>query len=894
MMKRVSGFIGGVHARYLIVAFLWGIMLATSAFGETHKFTVTLNYSGAAVTNMPTLLKISTASIGGFDYSAAGDGTHFEITDENGAILPYEIDTWNPSGVSLLWVKVPIFAGGKHLTVTYGRTDEDMTTRAAEVWSNYIGVWHMNAVNASGKYPNSAGDARFDGEISSFSRAGEAGKFGQSVLILTNATHTCDHEKGGVFIPDNGNLDLSGDFTISGWFKHTSVDRDSTWRAFCNDILFTKRAHPQTGNAANEGSTDGFGIYETAWGATFGQLAAYGSEANWGGLNIWPSVTNGFWTHFAISFSGGNAYSRTDGEGRTSPDIRGPVAVGSITDNDLPLAIGNAGKAYLDGDGVYAWGGCVDEVRLRAGTHSADYLAAEYAAMTGGAVCNSETCSLTIDQNEHFDDTVNISSDIPAAANGGYYAGTTITLTAAPNATGTFRKWYGDVPQESCTNATISFVITRDTWVYARFVHPWTLAADKTWMTDGHFKVNVSVQSNSGRRLIVGKAKEAGLPTDDDTGTGTVDLGGPIWLEGDDTPWTIRAFNGNRGCQSFPIARTNEVPFRYLSPGTVTNAATTQLFHRGESESKAYGAPYTMIIVDEPADALQIGNWCFNTQSQLDTLIMQLPNVTALNGYVVLDSTSLAKTRFDWWDLSSVASISTAYFMKYWGRTGSLRRRVPVGGALSLPNLRGVDWLVEQTYEIGGTQLYLMENVEELSLGGATEETTVTNLCTYAFAGDSSLKKLTLHAAADMQVGTRIFADHTYGETNKTDNPYVYEGVTYSRGSNTAKGRVPDVIHFTGPAISATAIANLLDVCPAVTTAAKPVAIYVSKYQSGWWGVGKADWISTPTAAERAAYPGKQLIGVYRAGGEAPSGKAVIIHQGNEWDKASGFVILVR
>ena len=187
-----------------------------------------------------------------------------------------------------------------------------------------------------------------------------------------------------------------------------------------------------------------------------------------------------------------------------------------------------------------------------------------------------------------------------------------------------------------------------------------------------------------------------------------------------------------------------------------------------------------------------------------------------------------------------------------------------------------------------------MADVEEISLGGATEETTVTNLCTYAFAGDSSLKKLTLHAAADIQIGTRIFADHTFGETNKTDNPYVYEGISYSRGNSTSKGRVPDEIHFTGPAISATAIENLLDVCPAVTTTAKPVAIYVSKYQAGWWGVGKAEWISSPTAAERAAYPGKQLIGVYRAGGEAPSGKAVIIHQGNEWDKASGFVIFVR
>ena len=137
-----------------------------ASYGAAHRFTVTLNSSGAVAADVPTLLRLPAS----FNYSDAGDGTHFEIADENGVILPYEIDTWAPGGVSLLWVKVPVFAGGKRLTVTYGRTNEDMTTRAAEVWSNYIGVWHMNGLDSSGKYPNSAGDARFAAEVSSFSR----------------------------------------------------------------------------------------------------------------------------------------------------------------------------------------------------------------------------------------------------------------------------------------------------------------------------------------------------------------------------------------------------------------------------------------------------------------------------------------------------------------------------------------------------------------------------------------------------------------------------------------------------------------------------------------------------------------------------------------------------
>ena len=219
-----------------------------------------------------------------------------------------------------------------------------------------------------------------------------------------------------------------------------------------------------------------------------------------------------------------------------------------------------------------------------------------------------------------------------------------------------------------------------------------------------------------------------------------------------------------------------------------------------------------------------------------------------------------------------------------------MRLRVPIMGAISLPNLRGVGWRVDTTQYDGGTLLFLMPNVEEISLGGASEETTVTNLCTYAFAGDSSLRKLTLHAAPDMTVGKRIFANKTHNTSNGVE---VVDGVAYSTGSQTSRGRVPDVIHFTGQAISEEAIANLLDTCPIVSSAAKPVVIYASRFQDGWRD-NRRDWISNSTSAERAAYPGEKVIGVYRAGAEAPSGKAVIIHRDNDWDEGTDPGLFIR
>ena len=891
--------------------FCVGVLFAFAGFashGAAHRFTVTLNAGAAAAEDVPVALRLSPGLVRGFDYAVAGDGTHFEISEENGAILPYEIDTWNPDGESLLWVKVPFFVKGRKLTVVYGRTNEDMTN-AAQVWSNYIGVWHMNAVNAAGKYPNSTGDALFDGEVSSFSKVGESGKFGQSVLIFTNAMHSLNNvpeakEKGGMFIPDGGNLNLVNNFTVSSWFNHATVDNpaigagDDKTRAFRFDTLFCKRKHPKANNALNNGSRAGFSLRVNENKPTAVNLVVNGQTDADNESQLPRSIENGAWQHLALSF---------DAEGRSATWLNGVCVTNhnvTIQDNDEPLVIGNTSAAYRDNEGNRAWGGHADEVRLLRGTPSAAYLAAEYAAMANEHEYGSETCLLTIDKNEHFDDSVTVSSDIPPAADGAYYVGTTITLTAVPNETGTFRKWYGDVPREGWTNATVSFVIERDSWVYARFVHPWTLSADKTTMSDGNFTVYVSVLNEGAHTLTVGKAAEAGLSPESDTGIGTIDLGGPIRLAGDATPWTIDKFGGSRGSQSFPVSRTNEVPFRYLSPGTVTTTAThgTQLFHRGdtgEDKPPLFGAPYTMIVLDEPAGSALICNYMFSSQTDLKKLIIQAPNVTELfqtgDGNSVLarifSAPSLVDTRFDWWDFPSVSRIQHGFFVKEWGTDGSLRIRIPAKGTLSLPNLRDVDWLAETTDYDGGSPFLLMPNVEGISLGGATEETTVTNLCTYAFAGDSSLRKLTLHASPDMTVGTRIFSDKSYNTSNGVE---VIDGVTYSTGTRTSRGRVPDVIHFTGKAVSEEAISNLLADVSTVSAGAKPVAIYASRYQAGWWGVGRAEWISTPTAKERDAYPGKKLLGVYRAGAAAPSGKAVIIHCDNDWDRGMEPGLFIR
>ena len=217
----------------------------------------------------------------------------------------------------------------------------------------------------------------------------------------------------------------------------------------------------------------------------------------------------------------------------------------------------------------------------------------------------------------------------------------------------------------------------------------------------------------------------------------------------------------------------------------------------------------------------------------------------------------LTDTKFDWWDLSGITSIDATSFqghdptgggdMSYGGSA-----KAPASGNLELPSMRALN----------NVALDRLAHVEGISLGGKDKVTTVTNICANAFAGDNSLRRLTLHASADITVGATPFSS----------------------------GQTPTVIVFTGPApTSDTALANLLARVTAAET--KPVRIYASVLQEGWETVPYID--HSPTAEERAEAPGERVIGVYRGGASAPQGKALVIYRKSRFD-APATIIIIR
>ncbi len=337
--------------------------------GDYKTFTATVMYQGESASNIPALLRISEEGISGFDYddvTSAG----IEILSEDGDILPFEIDTWNTSGESLVWVLMPSFEQGAKVVVRYGGI-ANSPLPASAAWTDYVGVWHLNDLVANsnyGVYSNSTATVGIDGEKASASVAGEDGAIGKSVLICDGEyTGTADNSKGGVFVPDSGDgspLDLGSSFAISGWFRHKN--QQYFW-----DHMLYKRLYSD-----NTTSTNGsFAIEINKGSGTEGNIAVRGSSNTI--LNpVCGTTLIENWSYLTFVFNGSTASMYQDGALVKSGSIT------AVTDNDAMLCFGNSTGGYLDGDGNCAWCGWIDEVRLIDGVPSASWIAAEYAAMT--------------------------------------------------------------------------------------------------------------------------------------------------------------------------------------------------------------------------------------------------------------------------------------------------------------------------------------------------------------------------------------------------------------------------------------------------------------------------------------------------------------------------------
>ena len=185
-----------------------------ASFDLFSTFTVT-NYAGTdPLTNFPVLVRLSEGSPVGFAYAdCAADGSDLRFSDAAGNLIPHEIDTWNPVGESLLWVRVPVATNGAAFKMYYASSVPGVPS-SENVWARYAVVIHGGS---SIENAIAGGPAVSVGNTTYVKPDAGAGKVGGGIRKSTGNAVAVNVAMGTT--PASTTLEDTGKFSVSGWFK---------------------------------------------------------------------------------------------------------------------------------------------------------------------------------------------------------------------------------------------------------------------------------------------------------------------------------------------------------------------------------------------------------------------------------------------------------------------------------------------------------------------------------------------------------------------------------------------------------------------------------------------------------------------------------------------------
>ena len=96
--------------------------------------------------NFPVAVRISTARIKGFRYSDIASTNDLLFSSlESKDPYPYEVETWNPAGESVIWVRLPSLRTNTQFRMSFNLPARPENPNPTDVWTaaTYNGVWHM-------------------------------------------------------------------------------------------------------------------------------------------------------------------------------------------------------------------------------------------------------------------------------------------------------------------------------------------------------------------------------------------------------------------------------------------------------------------------------------------------------------------------------------------------------------------------------------------------------------------------------------------------------------------------------------------------------------------------------------------------------------------------------
>ena len=330
--------------------------LNTPLFEKQSVVTVsgTTGYTGSTdLSNFPVLVKLSAGAPSGFVYAdCATDGSDLRFADASGNLLPHEIDTWNATGTSMVWVCVSTLAHGADTTFTmyYGTNGVSAlpAVAASDVWTaaGYNAVWHFDSSNKESVHNLSATSSG-------------------TVEYRNRSTYPTIMGGGAMWLKNNGFLEYanSADWTTLGDGNTLTL---SCW------AISESPSYGRMISSKNQWN-DAAGYELTTQGSdtkiTVGSSGTTGD--NQVQLSDMPSVKS--WRHITATYASDGTLSLwvdgvNKGSGpKTKVELKVPTSV---------LTLGSS-----KGGGNY-WLGGLDEVRIHRGVESDDWIKACYDTMT--------------------------------------------------------------------------------------------------------------------------------------------------------------------------------------------------------------------------------------------------------------------------------------------------------------------------------------------------------------------------------------------------------------------------------------------------------------------------------------------------------------------------------
>lgn len=344
------------------------VVADSGLFNYSAEWTIS-GYSGnSTLKGVPVLLRLSPQTVEGFSYRQCldqGKDIAFSSKEDFSDRLPYEIEEWDTAGESLIWVKVPSISGKTtKIYMRWGRTVPAINLASTEVWSEYLGVWHMNNYDEEKGALDSSAYGRHAKIVSAVEAIEPALPTKVPAKVgfgLQTAANTRFEAESLHHFPEKYD-DMPLYFTVSIWAKKTG-----TYLAN-NDII---------------------GCHQGVDGGRHGWVAQYGSanEKNYCYLhygmratkyNYMTGVSISDWQYYTLSSDAGE-YVRMYYNGAQKTSAPNAKYLGGI---DKPLSILGP---------ICTMPAIGDEVRISKTVLSADRIKADYQMMTvpDFAVCSS-------------------------------------------------------------------------------------------------------------------------------------------------------------------------------------------------------------------------------------------------------------------------------------------------------------------------------------------------------------------------------------------------------------------------------------------------------------------------------------------------------------------------